>query len=46
VVPEVRRVNDLFFQKVSKDSFRHAKRFLDQLLAGSEQVMAHMSKHA
>jgi len=46
VVPEVRRVNDLFFRKVSKDSFRHAKRFLGQLLDGSEQVVAHMSKHA
>ncbi len=46
VVPEVRRVNDLFFRKVSKDSFRHAKRFLEQLLDGSEQVVAHMSNHA
>jgi DNA-binding MarR family transcriptional regulator len=46
VVPEVRRVNDLFFQKVTKDSFRHAKRFLDQLLAGSEQALSELSKHA
>jgi len=46
VVPEVRRVNDLFFQKVTKDSFRQARRFLDQLLAGSDQVMADVSKHA
>lgn len=46
VVPEVRRVNDLFFRKVTKDSFRHARRFLDQLLAGSEQVVSDLSKHA
>jgi DNA-binding MarR family transcriptional regulator len=46
VVPEVRRVNDLFFQQVTKDSFRHAKRFLDQLLAGSEQALSELSKHA
>jgi len=46
VVPEVRRVNDIFFKEVTKDSFRRAKRFLDQLLAGSERVMADMSRHA
>lgn len=46
VVPEVRRVNDLFFQNVTKDSFRHAKRFLEQLLDGSAQALAHISKHA
>jgi DNA-binding MarR family transcriptional regulator len=46
VVPEVRRVNDLFFRSVTKDSFRHAKRFLEQLLDGSAQVLSHISKHA
>ena len=46
LVPELRRVNDAFFSHVSAQSVRHAKRFLDQLLAGSEQVLAHMSKHA
>jgi DNA-binding MarR family transcriptional regulator len=46
VVPEVRRVNDLFFQGVTKDSFRHAKRFLEQLADGSAQALAHISKHA
>ena len=45
VVPEVRRVNDLFFQNVTKDSFRHAKRFLEQLLDGSAQALAQISKH-
>ena len=44
VVPEVRRVNDLFFRNVSKDSFRHAKRFLEQLLDGSAQAMAHIAQ--
>lgn len=46
LVPELRTVNDAFFSRVSAQSFRHAQRFLDQLLAGSEQVLAHMSKHA
>ena len=46
VVPEVRRVNNLFFRNVTKDSFRHAKRFLEQLLDGSAQALAHISKHA
>lgn len=46
VVPEVRRVNDLFFQNVTKESFRHAKRFLEQLVDGSAQALAHISKHA
>lgn len=46
VIPEVRAINDLFFGHITRGSFRHAKRFLDQLLAGSEQVLAHMSKHA
>jgi len=39
-------VNDAFFAHVSAQSFRHAMRFLEQLLAGSERVMAHMAKHA
>ena len=46
VVPEVRRVNNLFFRNVTKDSFRRAKRFLEQLLDGSAQALAHISKHA
>ena len=46
LVPTLRRVNDAFFSHVSAHSFRHATRFLDQLLAGSEQVLAYMSKHA
>ncbi|MGH8705134.1 MAG: MarR family winged helix-turn-helix transcriptional regulator, partial [Burkholderiales bacterium] len=46
VVPEVRRVNDLFFQNVTKDSFRHARRFLEQLADGSAQALAQISKHA
>ncbi len=46
LVPELRIVNNAFFAHVSAQSFRHAKRFLDQLLAGSEQVLAYMSKHA
>lgn len=45
VLPEVRRVNDLFFQSVTQDSFRHARRFLDQLLDGSEQAAAHLARH-
>ena len=45
VVPEVRRVNDLFFERVTKDSFRHAKRFLEQLADGSAQAMAHIARH-
>lgn len=46
VVLEVRRVNDLFFGNVTQDSFRRAKRFLDQLLEGSAQAMVHISRHA
>jgi len=46
VVPEVRRVNNLFFRKVTKDSAHHARRFLEQLLDGSAQVLADISKHA
>jgi DNA-binding MarR family transcriptional regulator len=46
LVPELRTVNDAFFAHVSAQSFRHAMRFLEQLLAGSERVMAQMAKHA
>jgi hypothetical protein len=31
---------------VTQDSFRRAKRFLDQLLEGSAQAMVHISRHA
>ena len=43
LVPEVRRVNDLFFGGLSKASFRHAKRFLDQLADGSAQAVSHIA---
>jgi DNA-binding MarR family transcriptional regulator len=46
LVPELRRVNDAFFGRVSAQSFAHAMRFLEQLLAGSEHVMAHIARHA
>jgi len=46
LVPELRTINNSFFSHVSARSFRQAKRFLDQLLHGSERVMQHMSKHA
>jgi DNA-binding MarR family transcriptional regulator len=46
LVPELRHINDAFFARVSAQSFRHAMRFLEQLLAGSEPVMAYMAKHA
>lgn len=46
LVPELRSVNNAFFAHVSTQSFRHARRFLDQLLDGSERVMLYMSKHA
>ncbi|MGH8630466.1 MAG: MarR family winged helix-turn-helix transcriptional regulator [Burkholderiales bacterium] len=46
LVPELRSINNAFFAHVSAQSFRHARRFLDQLLDGSERVMLHMSKHA
>ncbi len=45
LVPELRRVNNAFFARVSARSFRHAMRFLEQLLAGSEKVMAHIARH-
>ena len=44
LVPELRRVNDAFFARVTQASFRHAMRFLEQLLAGSENVMAHIAE--
>jgi len=46
LVPELRSINNAFFAHVSAQSFRHARRFLDQLLDGSERVMLYMSKHA
>jgi len=46
LLPELRRVNDAFFSHVTARSFGHAMRFLEQLLAGSERVMAHIAKHA
>jgi len=46
LVPELRTVNDAFFAHVSARSFRAAHGFLDELLAGSERVMAYMAKHA
>ena len=46
LVPELRTINDQFFGHVNAQSFRHAMRFLEQLLAGSERVMAHMARHA
>lgn len=45
LVPELRRVNDAFFAHVSAASFRHAMRFLEQLLAGSERALAYIAKH-
>ena len=44
LVPEIRKVNDLFFGHVSKGSFRHAKRFLDELSEGSAQALAHIEQ--
>jgi DNA-binding MarR family transcriptional regulator len=46
LVPELRSINDAFFAGVSAQSFRHAMRFLEQILAGSERVMANIAKHA
>src|ERR671932_27990 len=39
LVPELRRINNAFFEHVTARSFANARQFLDQLLAGSEQVM-------
>lgn len=44
LVPEVRRVNDLFFGRVSTASFRQARRFLDQLADGSAQAMTYIAQ--
>jgi DNA-binding MarR family transcriptional regulator len=46
LVPELRAVNDAFFAHVSARSFRAARVFLEQLLAGSERAIAYMSRHA
>lgn len=46
LVPELRKVNNAFFARVSSQSFRHGMGFLEELLAGSERVMAYMAKHA
>ena len=46
LVPELRRVNNAFFARVTARSFAQATQFLEQLLAGSEHVMAHIARHA
>lgn len=46
LVPELRTVNNAFFAHVTARSFRDAMAFLEQLVAGSERVMAHISQHA
>jgi len=46
LVPELRRINNAFFGHVTARSFGHAVQFLEQLLAGSERVMTHITKHA
>ena len=46
LVPELRTINDAFFAHVGASSFRAAMKFLEQLLAGSERVMAYMVRHA
>jgi DNA-binding MarR family transcriptional regulator len=43
LIPEVRKVNNLFFGHVSAGSFRHAKHFLDQLADGSAQAMTYIA---
>jgi len=43
LVPEIRKVNDMFFGHLSKTSFRRAKRFLDQLSDGSAQALAYIA---
>lgn len=43
LVPEVRKVNDLFFGRLSAASFRHARRLLDQLADGSAQAMTYIA---
>jgi len=44
IVPEIGRVNDLFFGGVSAASFRCAQRFLDELAAGSSAAMAYIEQ--
>ena len=44
VVPEIRKVNDMFFGHLGKASFRHAKRFLDELSEGSAQALAYIAQ--
>jgi DNA-binding MarR family transcriptional regulator len=46
LVPELRTINDAFFGHVSARSFRAARTFLAELLAGSERALAYMSRHA
>jgi len=46
LVPELRTINNAFFAQVSARSFRDAMQFLEQLIAGSEQVMQHIARHA
>ncbi len=46
LVPELRAINDAFFGHVSARSFRAARTFLAELLAGSERALAYMSRHA
>ena len=43
LVPEVRKVNDLFFGRLSSASFRAALRFLDQLADGSAQALTYIA---
>ena len=43
LLPEVRALNDLFFGRVSRVSFVHAKRFLEQLVEGSAQAIGHIA---
>jgi len=43
LVPEIRKVNDLFFGHVTGASFRHAKRFLDELAEGSAHALAYIA---
>jgi DNA-binding MarR family transcriptional regulator len=43
LVPEVRAVNDLFFGHLSRPAFAQAARFLDQLMNGSRQALAHIA---
>ena len=44
IVPEIRKVNNLLFGQVSKSSFRHAGRFLDELASGTDEALAYIAK--